>query len=58
MLVITRRPNERIMIGDDIEVVVLQVSGRCVRIGVIAPKDVIVEREEIALKRRAEEQPR
>ena len=47
MLVITRRVGEIINIGDNIEVAVLGVKGNQVRIGVAAPKDVSVHREEI-----------
>lgn len=41
------RPNESLMIRDDVEIVVLSVVGNQVRIGVNAPKDVAVHREEI-----------
>lgn len=54
MLILTRRVGEMIKIGSDIEVTVLSVNGHQVRIGVNAPKDVIVDREEIAIKRAAE----
>lgn len=47
MLILSRRPGETIRIGDDIEVVVLGVKGNQVRIGVIAPRDTEVHREEI-----------
>ncbi len=47
MLIITRRPGEKIMIGDDIVVEVIEVSGSNVRIGIAAPKSVPVYREEI-----------
>lgn len=47
MLILTRRVGETICIGDDIEVVVLGVKGNQVRIGVKAPADVDVHREEI-----------
>ncbi len=47
MLIITRRPGEKIMIGDDVVVEVIEVSGSNVRIGIAAPKRVPVYREEI-----------
>lgn len=47
MLILTRRVGETLMIGDDVVVNVLGVKGNQVRIGVEAPKDVAVHREEI-----------
>jgi carbon storage regulator len=47
MLILTRKPTESITIGSDITVVVLGIKGNQVRIGVAAPKDVAVHREEI-----------
>ena len=47
MLVLTRKPNQSIMIGDDIEVSVLSVAGEKVRIGIHAPQEVPVFRTEI-----------
>ena len=47
MLILTRRPNETLMIGTEITVTVLGVKGNQVRIGVNAPKNVAVHREEI-----------
>lgn len=50
MLILTRRIDETLMIGDDIHVTILGVKGNQVRIGVNAPKDVAVHREEIYKK--------
>ena len=47
MLIITRRPGEKIMLGDDSVVEVMEVSGSSVRIGIAAPKSIPVYREEI-----------
>jgi carbon storage regulator len=48
MLILTRRIGETLNIGDNVQVTVLGVKGNQVRIGVNAPKDVPVHREEIA----------
>jgi carbon storage regulator len=48
VLVLTRRVNQSIVIGDDIVVTVLEVRGDHVRIGISAPRDVVVDREEVS----------
>ncbi len=47
MLILTRRAGETLIIGDDVRVKVLEVKGQQVRIGVTAPREVSVHREEI-----------
>ncbi len=47
MLILTRRVGETLMVGDNVAITVLGVKGNQVRIGVNAPKDVAVHREEI-----------
>lgn len=47
MLVLTRKPDEKIMIGDDIVITVIEVRSDAVRIGIEAPKDVKVHRAEV-----------
>lgn len=55
MLILTRRIGEPLMIGDDVSVTVLGVKGNQVRVGINAPKDVSVHREEIYQRVKAEE---
>ena len=50
MLVLSRKAGERIWIGDDISVTVVRISGGGVRIGIEAPKEMPVVREELKLK--------
>lgn len=47
MLILTRKRNERIMIGDSIEVVIVDIRGEQVQLGISAPKDVPVHRREV-----------
>mgnify|MGYP001086269756 CR=1 FL=1 len=49
MLVLTRKTNESIMIGDEIKVTVVEVRGDQVKLGITAPKQISVHREEIFL---------
>lgn len=54
MLVLTRKTNQSIMIGDDVEVSVLSVLGEKVRLGIQAPREVPVFRKEVYLEIHAE----
>lgn len=56
MLILTRRVGETLMIGNEVTVTVLGVKGNQVRIGVNAPKDVAVHREEIFERIKREDQ--
>jgi carbon storage regulator len=47
LLILTRKRNERIMIGDNIEVVIVDIRGEQVQLGINAPKDVPVHRREV-----------
>ena len=55
MLILTRRNGEVLKIGDDIEVTVLGIKGNQVRVGINAPRDVAVHREEIYQKIKQEQ---
>ena len=54
MLILTRRPGERVVIGDEVLVTVMSVSGHTVRLGIEAPSGVSIYREEIWLAVREE----
>jgi carbon storage regulator len=57
MLILTRTVGEMVMIGDNVTVAIIGVSGDHVRIGISAPKDVTVHREEIFERIRHEQPP-
>jgi carbon storage regulator len=57
MLVLTRKSNQSIMIGDDIEVSVLAIMGEKVRIGIEAPRSIPVFRKEVYLEIRNDSSP-
>lgn len=54
MLVLTRKVGEEIVIGDNIRITVVEVGPGRVKIGIAAPKDVRIDREEIRVKKEAE----
>jgi carbon storage regulator len=56
MLILTRRPGERVVIGEDIMITVMGVSGHTVRLGIEAPDGISIYREEIWLAVKAENQ--
>ena len=56
MLVLTRRTNQSIMIGQDVTVTVLEIRGDQVRLGIRAPREVTVHREEVFAEIRRENQ--
>ena len=63
MLILTRKSNECITIGDDIKIQIIEIKGKQVRIGIQAPKQYVIHREEVYIRiqeenrRAAEESP-
>jgi carbon storage regulator len=57
MLILTRRVGETVVIGDNVTVAIIGVKGSQIRIGITAPKDVTVHREEIYERIRHEQLP-
>jgi len=56
MLILTRRPHEAVMIGDDVKIQVLGFKGGQVRLGIDAPSSVEVDREEVRARKKQEAQ--
>ena len=57
MLILTRRVGETVMIGDEITVTVLDVKGNQIRLGIAAPKEIPVHREEVYIRVHQENAP-
>ena len=57
MLVLTRRLNQSIRIGENVEVTLVEIRGDQIRLGINAPGDVTVDRKEIWLQKQAERKP-
>lgn len=57
MLILTRKANESLLIGDDVEITVLSVRGGQVKLGVKAPKEITVHRQEIYQRIQDAKQP-
>ena len=54
MLILTRKSGESITIGDDVKITVIEVKGKQVRIGIDAPRNYIIHREEVYIRIQAE----
>jgi carbon storage regulator len=54
MLILTRRPQETIRVGEDITITILGVEGNKVRVGIAAPRNVVVDREEVYERKQRE----
>ena len=57
MLVLSRKTNEKIHIGEDVVVTIVRIQGNTVRVGIEAPGTVVVLRDEVALRDAAEAKP-
>jgi carbon storage regulator len=57
MLILSRRPNESLHIGDNIVITVLGIKGNQVRLGITAPKTVVIDREEVHQRKQRERSP-
>lgn len=55
MLILTRRPEESLHIGNDVVVTVLGIKGNQVRLGIRAPTDIVIDRDEIHLRKLREQ---
>jgi carbon storage regulator len=58
MLILTRKAGEAIRIGEEVTITVLEVKGTQIRLGIAAPRDVTVDREEVAKRKQAERETR
>jgi len=54
MLILTRRPEESLHVGNDVVVTVLSIKGNQVRLGIRAPTDIVIDRDEIHLRKQRE----
>jgi carbon storage regulator len=54
MLILSRRPTESLVIGTDVVITVLAIKGNQVRLGISAPKDIVIDREEVHQRKLAE----
>lgn len=57
MLVLTRKPGEAIVIGDDVEIEIVAIGGGKVRVGITAPRSTTVHRKEVYVELQAQEPP-
>ena len=56
MLILTRRTGESLVIGDDVTITILALKGNQVRVGIDAPKEISIHREEVALRIKKEKE--